>query len=517
MEKKAALIRLSDLWRWDGTIDRLPYAIWGSGLVAVKFGLDTFVSSFFFHRSWSWLNYISPGQALDVLAMSAQDQAFYASMLAMSLPFVWVGIVLTMRRLRAAALPVWLCKLFFLPVVNLVVFASLCILPTQSDRHILQIDENKEEDVPKRELPGISGELSEKEQAQLAEIGLEEKNVIRKTGDAYLKRLPSPYTKEARYVDALYSLVMTVPAASVLAFFGASVLKTYGWSLFIGVPFAVGMAASYLYGRKHFRSLAACILVSTLALTLVGMTIFIWAWEGMICLLMAAPIAYALALMGALLGYNLQKKKNLPLHNTALLLSLLVILPLSMAADYADRSETPLCAVSSVCEIKAPPQKVWDYVIAFPSLPEPREAMFHMGIAYPTGAVIEGKGAGAVRRCKFSTGTFVEPITDWQPGRLLRFGVRSQPEPMKEYSLNHDLKPAHLNGYLNIKKGEFDLAEVKGADGTVSTRVTGTTWYENKMWPQSYWRFYADNIMHAIHMRVLNHIKKLSESDNGGA
>ncbi len=51
----------------------------------------------------------------------------------MSLPFVWAGSVLTIRRLRATQLPLWLVIAFFFPVANLVFFKILTWLPSQKD------------------------------------------------------------------------------------------------------------------------------------------------------------------------------------------------------------------------------------------------------------------------------------------------------------------------------------------------------------------------------------------------
>jgi Na+(H+)/acetate symporter ActP len=52
-------------------------------------------------------------------------------MLALALPFIWVGVVLTLRRLRAVRLPLWLIAVFFLPVINLAFFAVLSVLPSR--------------------------------------------------------------------------------------------------------------------------------------------------------------------------------------------------------------------------------------------------------------------------------------------------------------------------------------------------------------------------------------------------
>jgi hypothetical protein len=115
-----------------------------------------------------------------------------------------------------------------------------------------------------------------------------------------------------------------------------------------------------------------------------------------------------------------------------------------------------------------------------------------------------------VRHCNFSTGSFVEPITTWDEPRLLAFNVVSQPASMREWSWMHEIQPAHLHGYLQVQRGQFRLLPIV-RDGQRHTLVVGTTWYQNKMWPNLYWRIWCDNLIHSIHMRVLRHIKQQSE------
>jgi hypothetical protein len=156
--------------------------------------------------------------------------------------------------------------------------------------------------------------------------------------------------------------------------------------------------------------------------------------------------------------------------------------------------------------IDAPPAKVWPHVVAFPPLPEPDDWFFQTGVAYPQRAEIRGTGVGAVRHCIFSTGTFVEPIEVWNPPSLLRFCVTEQPEPMREWSPYH-IHPAHLDQCLCSQRGQFLLEELP--DGR--TRLVGTTWYTNRMWPAAYWNLWSDYIIHRIHGRVLTHIQTLAE------
>jgi hypothetical protein len=79
---------------------------------------------------------------------------------------------------------------------------------------------------------------------------------------------------------------------------------------------------------------------------------------------------------------------------------------------------------------------------------------------------------------------------------------------MNELSPYRDLRPPHLNDYLQSRKGQFHLTRL--ADN--QTLLEGTTWYQNSFWPEAYWGLWSDYIIHRIHLRVLNHIKRLAES-----
>ena len=163
-------------------------------------------------------------------------------------------------------------------------------------------------------------------------------------------------------------------------------------------------------------------------------------------------------------------------------------------------------SVSTSVVINAKIEDVWDTVIAFPEIPDPPKGIFRLGIAYPVEARIEGDGVGAVRYCTFSTGSFVEPITEWDAPHRLSFDVTENPPPMKEISIYGDMHAPHLHGHMVSKKGQFQLSE---RDGKVL--LEGTTWYTHSISPGFYWGLVSDEIIHRIHLRVLNHIKKHSE------
>jgi Polyketide cyclase / dehydrase and lipid transport len=167
--------------------------------------------------------------------------------------------------------------------------------------------------------------------------------------------------------------------------------------------------------------------------------------------------------------------------------------------------------VRSSVVIDAAPEAVWTQVIAFPPMPAPAELVFRLGIAYPRYARIEGTGVGATRYCVFSTGAFVEPITAWEPGRRLAFDVTRSPAPLRELTPYAHVAPPHLSGYLQPRRGEFRLVALP--DGR--TRLEGSTWYRLRMAPEGYWQLYSDYLIHRIHGRVLEHIKRQSEQLSG--
>lgn len=189
-------------------------------------------------------------------------------------------------------------------------------------------------------------------------------------------------------------------------------------------------------------------------------------------------------------------------------LSLIILMiPASFGVEHAAALRPPEFVVRTAIEVNAPPEKVWNQVVAFSEIAPPKELLFRAGVAYPIRAEITGHGVGAVRHCVFSTGPFVEPIEVWDEPRLLKFGVTANPEPLNELTPYGHIDAPHLHGYFVSEKGQFSLTALPGG----RTRLEGTTWYRHTMWPAGYWHLWSDYIIHRIHMRVLDHIRAEAE------
>ncbi|MCD8529141.1 MAG: hypothetical protein LRY27_04105 [Chitinophagales bacterium] len=153
---------------------------------------------------------------------------------------------------------------------------------------------------------------------------------------------------------------------------------------------------------------------------------------------------------------------------------------------------------------------MWDNVVTFNKIDEPTDWIFKTGISCPTDATIKGTGVGAIRYCNFTAGSFIEPITTWNDPELLQFNVIEQPIPMNEFNPFWEIQPPHLEGYFISQKGQFKLNKLSDS----KTELEGTTWYKLDILPQQYWKLWSDFVIHRIHKRVLNHIKKESEKTN---
>jgi hypothetical protein len=291
--------------------------------------------------------------------------------------------------------------------------------------------------------------------------------------------------------------------AWLVTYLAVEIFREYAIGLFVILPFAIGFATTLLYGKNNVKS-RQLIGASFFTLIIYCIGLLAFAWEGLICLIMAAPIGLLLTWTGFLCAHQLVKRKysgSLPI------IILFISVPIFMGFEYAVEETEEVRSVTTTIEINTTPERVWKNVLSFSKMEEPDEFIFKTGIAYPIDAQIDGYGVGAVRHCNFSTGSFFEPITVWDEPRLLKFDVDDQPEPLKELSL-YDIHPNHLHGYWVSKEGQFKLTQLPNGN----TLLEGTTWYSNRIKPDIYWTLWSDHIVHAIHLRVLKHIKEQSEN-----
>ncbi len=451
-----------DVLRLRARVGRGAYCGLGVLLAGLKFLIDLQLVDYVFGRPWLLAYYF--GHNLGPLKPEGgpTDMRMVLSLCAVAAPFMYLGFAMTIARLRDGNFPLWVVGLFFVPVLNFLMFLMLCT------------------------VPDFRGHFSE------------------------LGSLAPTDAEPVRWGPIAISSIFVAPFIGLaLTLLCIVVFHAYGFVLFFGVSFTMGLVASFLAGfftpvRAWEGACAGGLSVIALAFAMLALAI-----EGAICLLMALPLAAPTAILGGLLGATLNPGPRSTGH--AAPHGLLALALLTAAMGFEGRmSEPPLIRVRTSIVVDAPREVVWSHVVGFAEIPPPREALFQAGIAYPVRAEIVGVGVGAVRRCVFSTGAFVEPITRWDEPSLLAFDVTKNPSPMRELNPFGDPHPAHLEGYFISERGQFRLVELPGG----RTQLEGTTWYRHRLFPSAYWALWSDALIHAIHSRVLNHVKRLAEAES---
>lgn len=292
------------------------------------------------------------------------------------------------------------------------------------------------------------------------------------------KREPAPRTDELDVADVIKGVLAGVAILVASVLLSALTLGTYGWGLFVATPFVVGTTTGYIVNRRGSRSGARTMSHVLAAGALGGLALLMLALEGFMCILLVAPLGLGAAALGGLFGRALARLGHggrKPMMSVAILPALFVVeasMPLETAID-----------TSQSIEIAASPAAVWEAITSeapiglSPGLPG------LSGLAYPVRSRLLGREVGATRLGMFSTGTAVERVTEWKPGRTLAFTVISQPPAMEEMSPYRHLHTPHLTGYVVTGDSRFLLKPL--ANG--GTRLTFEARTSLRIDPIAYW------------------------------
>lgn len=113
-----------------------------------------------------------------------------------------------------------------------------------------------------------------------------------------------PESKNRKWI----SVALTVLIAIVLTVWGIYVIEEYGFALFVLTPVFIGAGATFFYGYKREINLTQAWGVSFLSLGIFALGLFLCAMEGVICILMAAPIGMLLTFLGSVITYHLMRR-----------------------------------------------------------------------------------------------------------------------------------------------------------------------------------------------------------------
>lgn len=265
------------------------------------------------------------------------------------------------------------------------------------------------------------------------------------------------------------------------------------WPSFFLLPLLVGLIAAWFY--RHLNRGVGITFLDALWVSLVGVgAAAIVLREGVVCLIIAFPALYVLILTGLFIG-RIWFRWNY----TRLQLSIFPFVVLLTVTD-AFYSSTERAVVTDEILIQATPDKVWPHVLAFSEIPDrPDYWIFRLGLPNPTQTTNGGDFVGADRRCMFSDGIVIkERVAEFVPREKLTFDIVEQPTHPEAY------------GHITLHRGQFVLRD--NENGT--TTLIGSSWYTLHVRPLWYFDIWTRDMTRAVHLRVMNHIRRLAEEDS---
>src|SRR2546421_12665799 len=115
-------------------VDRSTYLLHGAVLMALKLGVDVAAVFAVTGQLWTPIDYLTPVLSKYGRYLHPRPEWLLLVMAVWALPFLWIGVSMTLRRALDAGLSPWIALAFFVPIVNYVVMGLLAVLPSAGRR-----------------------------------------------------------------------------------------------------------------------------------------------------------------------------------------------------------------------------------------------------------------------------------------------------------------------------------------------------------------------------------------------
>jgi uncharacterized membrane protein YhaH (DUF805 family) len=301
-----------------------------------------------------------------------------------------------------------------------------------------------------------------------------------------------------------YGVIACVGVTIAAVALSTMLFSVYGAGLFVIAPFVIGAITAYLMNLRSDLGARNTNLLLAAATAMAAIGLIAVALEGIVCIILIAPLAFGLAVLGGMMGRAIANSTQRP---PSQMMMGFAVLPLMFALEAALPPETSFDTRETIT-VSAPPAVVWASLLRMETIEEPAALPFRLGVAHPIRGEVVGEGIGAMRRGEFSTGIAIERITEWVPNRTLAFIVEQDVPSMRELSPYHHVHAPHATGYFRTVLTRFDL--VPQSDG--GTQIVERTSHQLKLDPVLYWLPMVRWIVHMNNSRVLRHVKYQAET-----
>jgi hypothetical protein len=211
------------------------------------------------------------------------------------------------------------------------------------------------------------------------------------------------------------------------------VLQVMTLSFMFFLPFAMGFITIFIVERRRPQPIWIWFLLPWLPVAAGEAATAAALWEGLICIVMFAPIALGASTLGGVAAGAIVRFVRSRRPSEASLVCVM-FLPL-LLGPFEPRLllHQELRNVESVIDIAAPPSTVWRNIERVPriSSAELQSSWSHtIGFPDPVEATLSAEGIGGVRHATFAGGVlFIETIDAWEPERRLGFSIHADQIP----------------------------------------------------------------------------------------
>lgn len=298
------------------------------------------------------------------------------------------------------------------------------------------------------------------------------------------------YINKGLFISSLFAILM-MGITKMLFEYDVLFSGLFVASDFIIIPVVMGIINAHYWGNVEYTGgeRARFSLFGSLLLLLFS---FLFMAEGIFCLIIVSPLIFLFLFVGVIIGEQMYHKRKNKKLNVSIIGILLIAFVIDVNADHHY-----VRVVSDEIVIQATPEKIWKNVIAFKPIKEkPTFWMFKIGMPMPMETTVNDYCQGAGRKCIFNDSIiFEETMTVFQPNKNLTFDIITPPQDPE------------IIGHIETQKGQFLLKD--NHNGT--TTLIGNSWYKLNVFPAWYYNLWAESIVRNVHLRVMYHIKALSE------
>ncbi len=318
----------------------------------------------------------------------------------------------------------------------------------------------------------------------------------------------SPASSKARtwtplVIGAAYGILLRLGFAARVF---DSELQIVSLAFLVVAPVCVGALAVFMGADGEPLPVRRQAKLAFMAMCLFLLTMFVTLLEGLICIVLVAPVFLAAAMLGGLAaGWFINRGKSSRGTVAAFALLPLLVGPLESTLPATPSEQT----VTTSIRIAAPPDVVFDQLANVRDI-RPGELGFSfvhlIGLPKPVAADMHGSGAGAVRVSRWEKNVrFEEVITVWNRPHAMHYRFHIPPGSIPRDALDRHVE---MGGeYFTVLDGGYDLAAAP--DGT--TLLTLRTRFANKSRLTVYGNLWGKMVLQDFHRSILGLMRTRAE------